>query len=80
MLVKMKNGFVEELHDFVGEQFIKQGRAERVDAKTDELLQLILKAEGHGGPAATAGIEMAMLEQKTERANITFFRTPRSRG
>lgn len=77
MLVRMKSGCIEELHDFVGERFIAEGRADRLSPQNEEL---ILKAEELGGPTASAGIEVAMLEQKTERARIKFVRTPRSRG
>jgi hypothetical protein len=69
MLVRMKNGNIEDLYDDVALRFIANGLAER----------LVLKAEDAGGPAATVGIEMAMLEPKPERAVVKYFRTVRSR-
>jgi hypothetical protein len=74
MLVRMKTGCVEDVHDFVGERLIREGRATRVPSKKE----LILQAENAGGPAATVGIEMATLEPKAECAVVRFVRGPKS--
>lgn len=70
MLVRVKaSGCIEDVHDFAGEAMCLDGRAERI----------VLNAENAGGPAATVGIEMAMLEPQQEHAVVEFVRTRRSR-
>ena len=56
MLVRMLNGSIKDLYDVSALELIRQGIAEKV----------ILKVEDQGGPAATVGIELAMLEPKQE--------------
>ncbi len=75
MLVRMKNGNIEDLYDEVARGFVLQGRAEYLKDAA------VLHAEAQGGVAATVGIETAMLEpQKAEHAVLKFIRTLRSRG
>lgn len=73
MWVKMLNGNVEDVYDFVGKDLILRGVA--VELKT----AVILKAEDNGGVAATAAIELAIATPKTEHAVVKFLRTFRSR-
>ena len=74
MLIKMKNGNVEDVLKYVGEDLIRRGIATEI--KNDAT---ILKAEDNGGAAATVSIEMAVAVPKTENAAVRFFRTLRSR-
>jgi hypothetical protein len=74
MIVKMKNGNIEDVFEFVGRDLIRRGIAEKL--KRDAL---VLKAEEQGGAAACVGIEMAIAAPKTEHAVVKFFRTLRSR-
>ena len=73
MLVRMKNGNVEDLYDEVAKRFILQGIAEPLQEAA------IINAENNGCAAATVGVEMAVLEPKAEHAVVRFFRTLRSR-
>jgi len=74
MWVKMKNGNVEELYDHVAKDFLRRGIAEELTHEGT-----ILKAEEQGGPAATVGIEMAVLAPQQEHAVVKYIRTLRSR-
>jgi hypothetical protein len=70
MLVKMKNGNIEDVYDYVGKQLIARGIAEPIAAETEAP-----KTEGRA-----VGVEMAVAAPKTENAAVRFFRTLRSRG
>ncbi len=74
MLVQMKNGNVEDVFKFVGEDLVRRGVATEI--KNDAA---ILKAEEQGGAAATVGIEMAVAAPKAEHAVMRFVRSLRSR-
>ena len=74
MIVKMLNGNVEDVYDFVGKTLVQRGLATQV--KNDAA---ILKAEEQGGAAATVGIEMAVAAPKAEHAVMRFVRSLRSR-
>ena len=65
-LVRMLSGEVVEVHDYVAEQMVLRGEAEKVDVQNVN--------------AATQAVEMATLEPKTEQARIKYERTPKSRS
>ncbi len=77
MLVRMRSGRVEDLFDFRARKFIKLGWATEYKPESE---QAVLHAEEQGGPAACAGVELAIHEPKSETAALTYVRTPRSRG
>jgi hypothetical protein len=80
MLVRMRNGNVEDLYEFRARKFIKLGWATEYKPQSE---QAILHAEDQGGQSACAGVEHAIQEQKSERAVIAhaqYTRTARSRG
>ena len=76
MLVRLKNGNVENLSAHRANIFIKLGYASKyVPLAKDAVL---LKAEEQGGAAACAAVELAVYEPKAERAVLTYARTSRS--
>ena len=78
ILVRMKNGNLENLIDEVALGFLARGAADRVNIELKKEA-LTLKAESQGGVCACAGIELATLEPKRESAVVRFARTLRSR-
>jgi hypothetical protein len=62
----MLSGEVVEVHDYVAEQMVLRGEAEKIDVQNVN--------------ATTQTIEMATLEPKTEQARIKYERTPKSRS
>jgi len=61
----MLNGNIENLYDYVAQQFIAQGRATLVDSESER---------------GCKSVELAMMEPKAEHAVVKFFRTLRSRS
>lgn len=67
MLVRLrmkKDGAIEDVHPVRAKLLLKLGHAEA-----------ILHAENQGGPAACAGIELALREPKSQKAVLSYART-----
>ncbi len=67
MLVRLrmkKDGAIEDVHPVRAKLLLKLGHAEA-----------ILHAENQGGPAACAGVELALREPKSQKAVLGYART-----
>ncbi len=87
MLVQMLSGHIVDVFPDVADAIVRRGEGTKLadggfvkcDGKTVGEI-MFGNAENHGGVCATTGIEMAMLEPKTEQARIKYERTPKSRS
>ena len=91
MLVQMLSGHIVDVFPDAADAVVARGEGKKVVPDWDENTVM---ADGgiiecgnttvgdvlYGGVCATRGIEMAMIEPKTERARIKYERTPKSRS
>ena len=75
MLVRLKNGKVENLSPKRAEIYIRLGYADKYKPLTKD--EAVLLAEKQGGDSACAGVELAIREPRADRAVITYARTRR---